>query len=29
MPNLIIPIPVTLDSVSRRVAKSVIDNVMR
>lgn len=29
MPNLLIPIPMTYDSVSRRVAKSVIDNVIR
>lgn len=29
MPNLLIPIPITLDSVTRRVAKSVIDNVLR
>ncbi|MNP89095.1 hypothetical protein D3C85_14950 [compost metagenome] len=29
MPNLIIPIPNTLDSVTRKVAKSVINNVMR
>jgi len=29
MPNLLIPLPITYDSVSRRVAKSVVDNVMR
>ncbi|MNO21487.1 hypothetical protein D3C76_112610 [compost metagenome] len=29
MPNLLIPLPNTLDTVSRRVAKSVIDNVIR
>lgn len=29
MPNLLIPLPMTYDSVSRRVAKSVIDNVIR
>lgn len=28
MPNLLIPIPMTYDSVSRRVAKSVIDKVV-
>jgi len=29
MPNLLIPLPNTYDSVTRRVAKSVIDNVIR
>lgn len=29
MPNLLIPIPVTYDPITRRVAKSVIDNVMK
>jgi len=28
MPNLLIPIPITYDSVTRRVAKSVVDNVV-